>query len=317
MIQSIPSAAGAAPGGAVGGASSLTTVGAIPYVTSAGVLGQDASALFWDATNDRLGIGTNAPTLPLDIVGSAPKIQLNRTSVSARLILENSGSAWYINSADNNALAFQTSNTERARFHSSNGNFMIGGTTDGGYKVDIQSSGSTGTLRVFDQGGAGSTLAVIQAGAGQSGNVLSIRNVGGTEQSGFDAYGQYGLELTSTFGIKVNPLNGFFAMGSAIIHAWGSSTPNSTKDLGLARNAAGVLEIDSGTAGQYRDLILRRSQHSGVAVSALPAAAAGNAGSIQYVTDANATTISSVVAGGGANKVLVWSDGANWKIMAN
>lgn len=40
QITSIPSAAGAAPGGAVGGATSLTTVGAIPVVTAAGVLGE-------------------------------------------------------------------------------------------------------------------------------------------------------------------------------------------------------------------------------------------------------------------------------------
>jgi len=55
----------------------------------------------------------------------------------------------------------------------------------------------------------------------------------------------------------------------------------------------------------------------GVTVADLPAAAAGNAGSIQYVTDANATTIGSTVAGGGANKVMVWSDGAAWKIFAS
>ncbi len=48
-------------------------------------------------------------------------------------------------------------------------------------------------------------------------------------------------------------------------------------------------------------------------VATLPAAA-----TYQYarafVTDANATTFNSTVAGGGANKVPVWSDGTNWKI---
>lgn len=33
-----------------------------------------------------------------------------------------------------------------------------------------------------------------------------------------------------------------------------------------------------------------------------------------FVSDANATTFNSTVAGGGANKVPVWSDGTNWKI---
>ena len=43
------------------GASNLTTVGAIPYVSAAGVLNQDTPALFWDAANNRLGLGTNSP----------------------------------------------------------------------------------------------------------------------------------------------------------------------------------------------------------------------------------------------------------------
>lgn len=33
-----------------------------------------------------------------------------------------------------------------------------------------------------------------------------------------------------------------------------------------------------------------------------------------FVTDATATTFASTVAGGGANKVPVWSDGTNWII---
>jgi len=33
-----------------------------------------------------------------------------------------------------------------------------------------------------------------------------------------------------------------------------------------------------------------------------------------FVTDATATTFNSIVAGSGANKVPVWSDGTNWRI---
>lgn len=62
---------------------------------------------------------------------------------------------------------------------------------------------------------------------------------------------------------------------------------------------------------------MTRSLHQGVIVAALPPASAANAGATQYVTDASATTIGSVVAGGGANKVMVWSNGSDWKIFAN
>jgi len=46
-------------------------------------------------------------------------------------------------------------------------------------------------------------------------------------------------------------------------------------------------------------------------------AAAGNTGMMATVTDASATTIGTTVAGGGANTVLVWSNGSNWRIFAS
>lgn len=68
-------------------------------------------------------------------------------------------------------------------------NITISSDTDGNYKLDIAASGSSGTLRVFNQTAGGSTLAVIQAGDTQSGNLLSIRNNAGTEKVGVDVNG--------------------------------------------------------------------------------------------------------------------------------
>lgn len=51
---------------------------------------------------------------------------------------------------------------------------------------------------------------------------------------------------------------------------------------------------------------------TGVTVATLPTGQ--TAGARSFVTDANATTFNSVVAGGGANKVPVFYDGAAWKI---
>lgn len=49
-------------------------------------------------------------------------------------------------------------------------------------------------------------------------------------------------------------------------------------------------------------------------VAQLPTAANAGAGARCFVTDANATTFASVVAGGGSNFVPVYSDGTNWRI---
>lgn len=51
-----------------------------------------------------------------------------------------------------------------------------------------------------------------------------------------------------------------------------------------------------------------------VAVGSLPSAVTAGVGARNFVTDANATTFNSVVAAGGANKLPVFSDGANWRI---
>jgi hypothetical protein len=49
-------------------------------------------------------------------------------------------------------------------------------------------------------------------------------------------------------------------------------------------------------------------------VSTLPSAVTAGAGARAFVTDANSTTFHATVAGGGANKVPVVSDGTNWLI---
>jgi hypothetical protein len=72
----------------------------------------------------------------------------------------------------------------------------------------------------------------------------------------------------------------------------------------------GVIAINSLTAAT-------RAAATGVAPSttaALLPAASAYPGALYMVTDANATTRLSTVAGGGANIVLVYSNGTNWII---
>jgi hypothetical protein len=49
-------------------------------------------------------------------------------------------------------------------------------------------------------------------------------------------------------------------------------------------------------------------------VATLPSAVTSGVGARAFVSDATATTFASTVAGGGANKVPVYSDGTNWKV---
>lgn len=54
--------------------------------------------------------------------------------------------------------------------------------------------------------------------------------------------------------------------------------------------------------------------HGVLTVATLPAAVTAGAGARAFVSDANATTFASIVAGGGANNVPVYCDGTNWRI---
>jgi hypothetical protein len=49
-------------------------------------------------------------------------------------------------------------------------------------------------------------------------------------------------------------------------------------------------------------------------VATLPSAVTAGAGARSFVTDASGPTFGSTVAGGGAVKVPVYSDGTNWKV---
>lgn len=101
---------------------------------------------------------------------------------------------------------------------------------------------------------------------------------------------------------------------------WGSS-PSSSIDTGLIRNAAGVVEVNNGTSGAYRDIRVRNliaeqvSQTKALTVATLPAAASW-AGAQAYVTDSNAPAVGSTVASGGSAKCLVASNGTNWIVTA-
>ena len=94
----------------------------------------------------------------------------------------------------------------------------------------------------------------------------------------------------------------------------GSGDIAGARDTALGRNAAGVVEVNSGTLGQLRDIRVRRARTEPVSVASLPTASSAGAGARAFVTDANATTFAAVVAGGGSNGVPVYSDGTDWRI---
>lgn len=190
------------------------------------------------------------------------------------------------------------------------GNWLLGDGGDPGYRLDIPKSGSTGTLRIYDQTATtGVTQVVVRAGAGQSTTALQTwqNNVAGTlaflgsdgslqlADSAFFGFGSISASNYAVFGsVGATPLTAINVktagtiqfrvnnttyellntvghyLASARVVGWSStSDPAGTVDLGLARNAAGVLEVNNGTPGTYRDIIARSYVGTAVAAATL------------------------------------------------
>jgi hypothetical protein len=86
-------------GNPIGGATS----GSIPFVDASGNLAEDNSNLFWDETNNRLGIGTNTPASRLDISTSAisPAVVGAATEINGGLLDDLTSGGTYTGLNDN------------------------------------------------------------------------------------------------------------------------------------------------------------------------------------------------------------------------
>lgn len=180
------------------GTSTQFTAGSVVFAGASGVYSQNNSALFWDNTNSRLGIGTATPVAALDVRGTGQTLALLKGGTSA-----NQGAAYYIQKAgDTSTLAafgdagaisggavdtsamlytngvpllFAVNGTEKMRIDTS-GNLGVG-TSSPGYKLDVAAAGES-CVRV--QNTSSSADACLQA-----------QNTLGSGLFGINATGQY------------------------------------------------------------------------------------------------------------------------------
>jgi hypothetical protein len=184
--------------------------------------------LFWDNTNQRLGIGNNSSGAKLDIIQSVD------ASNSGLIIRSVNSGAFAIGRLNSNDVIFRNSLVDRMVLFNS-GNFLIqsGGTfTDAGFRLDVN-----GTARV--QG----ALSVTTGGA----SITGLSTIQGTTAS--DS-GQLGSELLTTGTGDASWTGSSFATGYT--HVAGSTTTLTSTLAGVVNNFYQITyTVTNRTAGSF------------------------------------------------------------------
>ena len=251
--------------------------GAIQF-SNGSAFASDATNFFWDNTNKRLGLGTNAPTSKLQIVtddATNPQVFSNQTSVIAGTASQGAligafsstnggfinalwpGNSWFKMNYGGTSHSFSTSGTVMAVIDS---NTTFGnGATSLGARLGIKGSGSTSaTTSLLVQNSAGTqllkltddgrlTIGVNATFFGDSGNFISNYSGGVTAL------------IIASAGSSSKTLQLRGGSGSADIQTWetnggGSTLGVFTSDgklgLGVSTvNASAKLQVDSTTQG--------------------------------------------------------------------
>lgn len=118
--------------------------------------------------------------------------------------------------------------------------------------------------------------------------------------------------------IGANPIMMFYnsppmlRIGANGFLQWSSNNDPSqgAGDVALYRNAAGILEVNSSTAGTFRDILARGLRSN--AVTFANKIASPVEGTLQAFTDSSTTTQGDTITGGGSGHVVGYYNGTNW-----
>jgi hypothetical protein len=202
--------------------------------------------------------------------------------------------------------------------------------------LTLKSAGTNQDLNLGPSG-TGSTVVSSNPGAGAANNVVFNNTFGaGNFKNQFNMEGSgatkwaFGNDYNGNGGENFWIYDGIPATAAMVLDANSVRVRNSSYygfnsvndagpgagsiDTAIYRNAAGVIEINNGTAGTFRDLKSRSVIYSGSTVALLPATPV--TGQTAYVTDGTASLAwGATVTGGATTKYLVWYNGANWTVV--
>ncbi len=185
------------------GTGTAFTQGSVIFAGASGVYSQDNAGLFYDVTNDRLGIGTTTPGYRLDINngGTSFPIRITGSGVDSGVIrYENTGTngrVYHVGSTSTGSGAgvgfsiYDITGSAPRLLLDANGNIGIGNTTaPSTYKLFVSGAiGATGLLNVSGNinggrtdlnNGSTSAYALRLLGSGADGAMIRYENTGGS-----------------------------------------------------------------------------------------------------------------------------------------
>lgn len=240
---------GVANGGT--GTSTAFTTGSIVFAGASGVYSQDNANLFWDDTNNRLGIGTASPNAVLTINAADPRISFFPSDSTYSVY--RSGTSMFLSSSGSTTVlsvsgptTFSVNGSERARI-TTNGNMGVGTTAPDTY----------GRFAVV----AGAGQNCLYAEGVTNGLAGDFRNTGANSYGVRIVAGQNGLYALSVADKSSNNL--FYVDGGGNVGIGGVTSPNyklhvngriastnATAGLGYGTGAGGTItQATSRTTG--------------------------------------------------------------------
>lgn len=292
-----------------------TVVGQVVFFNSTNglTLGKDTGNFTWDPVNHRLGLGTASPTSTLHIASGNLTLSSGNLTLSAGSATITSGAsqALFVNTTNDNAFALNKSGGTNWNYFQ----FQNATTPKGAFGMDLNNSWFAGIYNPsFNQ-----ILTIDTTGLTTFAGNVKITNTGSAQLT---------VNNTGTFTVvgylnsNVQKCQTYWDQGSSLfvfntlVASHIDFLPNNIQTARYT-TTGGVIIGNTLTDPGAGNLFVKGhtiNSGGGVTVASLPAAAAGNQGARAFVTDANATTFASIVAGGGANKITVYSDGTNWRI---
>ena len=204
------------------GTGTAFTAGSIVFAGASGVYSQDNANLFWDDSNNRLGIGTTSPSYAVEVAGDlrlAGGGDLRLGSATGTTGTAGDSSIF----SDANDMYFNTGNV--TRMYIANGGNVGIGNTGPTYRLDVSSADTTANLGYAMR---------IRANATAGGGTFQFTNSGASSQWGYLAATSTSVTLDcSSAGSTIFRTNGSERMriDSSGNVGIGTSSPSSKLDV--------------------------------------------------------------------------------------